>query len=421
MSINSWWRLARLSLLSLGLSSFISATQAATYYVSPSGSDASSGTITAPFATLQKAVNLANPGDTIYMRGGTYAIVQTAITRSGNSGGYINIFNYPGEVPILDGAANQRTGGYSLIRLDNVSWWHIKGLELRNSPGYGVYLRGTTSNVVVEECNVHHNIRLDSSGAGIIVEFGSNNLILNNDSHHNGVYGTSGGDGIGNGSTGSGNIIRGNRAWRNNDDGIDLWGSQHALVENNWSWENGKKDDLTPSGGNGVGFKLGGGSTPDGLHTIQNNLAWKNQHSGFEDNSANLTMNVFNNTSWANGASNFSFYSLIAFVLKNNLSFPNSLVYIPASQVVQQNNSWNLAVTVDSSDFVSLDYSGAAGPRNADGSLPAINFLKLAASSDLIGKGVNVGLPYSGSAPDLGAYEYGGSLPAPTGLKIVMQ
>jgi hypothetical protein len=83
----------------------------------------------------------------------------------------------------------------------------------------------------------------------------------------------------------------------NNDDGIDLWGSQLALVENNWSWENGKNDDLTPSEGNGVGFKLGGGSTPNGLHTIQNNLAWRNQANGFDDISASLTMNVFNNTS----------------------------------------------------------------------------------------------------------------------------
>jgi hypothetical protein len=27
-------------------------------------------------------------------------------------------------------------------------------------------------------------------------------------------------------------------------------------------------------------------------------------------------------------------------------------------------------VTVDATDFVSLDYSGAAGPRNTDGSFP---------------------------------------------------
>jgi hypothetical protein len=70
---------------------------------------------------------------------------------------------------------------------------------------------------------------------------------------------------------------------------------------------------------------------------------------------------------------------------------------------------------------MSLDYSGAAGPRNADGSLPTINFLKLAAGSDLIDKGVNVGLPYNGTAPDLGAYEWSaGTLPPPSNLQILI-
>lgn len=423
MKTISWWRLARSALLLAGFSSLAAATHAATYYVAPGGSNSNPGTLLAPFATLQKAHDVANPGDTIYMRGGTYALNDSAvqINRSGSSGNLITVTNYPGETPILDGIGIT-TSYRSAIQLSNASWWRFHGLEIKNAAAMGIYLTGASNDNIVEQCVLHHNARIQLSGAGIqISNPAGNNLIADNDAHHNGIYGTSGGDGIGNSSTSAGNVIRGNRVWRNNDDGIDLWGSQRTLVENNWSWENGKKDDLSPSGGNGTGFKLGGGSTPDGLHTIQNNLAWRNRNNGFDDNSANLTMNVFNNTSWDNGGSNFSFYTHLAFVLKNNLSFPSSLIYIPALEVVQQNNSWNLAVTVDASDFVSLDYSGATGPRNADGTLPAISFLRLTATSDLIGKGVNVGLPYSGSAPDLGAYEYGGSLPAPTGLKIVMR
>ena len=270
----------------------------------------------------------------------------------------------------------------------------------------GINLAQATSNFIIERCVLHHNTRIQGSGAGINLETGSNNLILNNDSHHNGVLGSSGGDGISVGSPATGNIVRGNRVWNNNDDGIDLWGANGVLVENNWSWQNGLKDDLTASGGNGTGFKLGGATAGDGQHTIRNNLAWKNAHNGFDDNSADLPMSVFNNTGYENGGSNFSFYSPVAFVLKNNLSLPNSLVYISATQVVQSNNSWNLPVTVSAADFMSLDFSGATGPRNADGSLPTINFLKLAAGSDLIDKGVDVGIAYSGSAPDLGAYEY---------------
>jgi hypothetical protein len=129
-------------------------------------------------------------------------------------------------------------------------------------------------------------------------------------------------------------------------------------------------------------------------------------------------MNVQNNTAWENGGRNYAFYSHVAFVLANNASLPNASILL-ASEVVQQRNSWNVGATVDAADFVSLDYSGAAGPRLADGSLPTLSFLKLVAGSDLVDKGVDVGLPYSGSAPDLGAYEASAALPAPSGLRIV--
>ena len=39
--------------------------------------------------------------------------------------------------------------------------------------------------------------------------------------------------------------------------------------------------------------------------------------------------------------------------------------------------------------------------------MPKIDFLRLAAGSKMIDKGTDVGLPFVGTAPDLGAYEYG--------------
>ena len=92
-------------LIGFGILFWISAcslAQAATYYVSPNGNNANPGTISQPFATLQKAHDVANPGDTIYMRGGTYTLTSYVnITKSGSGGNLIKVFNYPGEVPIL--------------------------------------------------------------------------------------------------------------------------------------------------------------------------------------------------------------------------------------------------------------------------------------------------------------------------------
>lgn len=406
----------RALIIVLGIQFCISAyslAQAATYYVAPSGNNTNPGTISQPFATLQKAHDVANPGDTIYMRGGIYPIAtQTVFSRSGSSGNRIMVFNYPGETPILDGSSWSPTAGYALIRLNNASWWWIKGLELKSSPGHGIFLYGaSTTNNIIEFCNVHHNVRLDPGGAGIQFDAsaGGNNLILNNDVHHSSTNQGSGtgGDGIGNSSAASGNVIRGNRVWRNHDDGIDLWNGANVLVEDNWSWENGYDDNLQPTTGNGTGFKLGGG-TGDGNHMVRNNLAWRNKNSGVDDNGADIPMVLYNNTAYENarvGGSNFAFYTAIANVLRNNLAYnPNGVSFNGA--VVQDHNSWNLPVTVTSADFVTLDFTANIGARQADGSLPVSSFLQLVSSSDLIDKGVNVGITYTGSAPDLGTYEY---------------
>jgi len=44
------------------------------YYVAVNGKDANSGTLTKPFATLQKAQEKVNAGDTVYIRGGVYLL-----------------------------------------------------------------------------------------------------------------------------------------------------------------------------------------------------------------------------------------------------------------------------------------------------------------------------------------------------------
>lgn len=173
-------------------------TQLATYYVSPTGNNTDPGTISRPFATLQKAHDVANPGDTIYMRGGTYHFTaQVWIDRSGSSGNYINVFNYPGELPIVDGSSlpSDGTNGYAsdITLRENTGWWHFKGLEVSYAPAHGFILVGSSNNII-EQCVTHHNTRLQLSGGGIMLDGGSsNNLILDNDSHHNGVYGSSGG------------------------------------------------------------------------------------------------------------------------------------------------------------------------------------------------------------------------------------
>ncbi|MDX9927726.1 MAG: T9SS type A sorting domain-containing protein, partial [Bacteroidales bacterium] len=74
---------------------------------------------------------------------------------------------------------------------------------------------------------------------------------------------------------------------------------------------------------------------------------------------------------------------------------------------VQEKNSWLTPFVVTTADFRSTDPSGATGPRNSDGTLSHIEYMHLAAGSDLIDSGVDAGLPFAGTAPDLGCFETG--------------
>jgi hypothetical protein len=107
-------------------------------------------------------------------------------------------------------------------------------------------------------------------------------------------------------------------------------------------------------------------------------------------------------------------------IMRNNLAFPNKTEYITGYGVDTQFNTWDLNLTPAAKDFLSITdpsvsgtgqtietTSPALGPRQADGSLPNVDFMKLAAGSAMIDKGTDVKLPFVGVAPDLGAYEYG--------------
>jgi hypothetical protein len=115
---------------------------------------------------------------------------------------------------------------------------------------------------------------------------------------------------------------------------------------------------------------------------------------------------VFNVTAYNNASRNFRFDESFAHELRNNVSLSGPGV-VMNSGVVHDHNTWNgAAYAADASDFLSLSDLGATGPRQADGSLPRLDFLRLKPGSNLINAGVDVGLPFSESAPDLGAFEH---------------
>ena len=388
---------------------------ATTFYVATNGNDSNSGTSTsAPFATPQKAVTLSAlaAGDTIYVRGGNYAFsTQVKPSRTGAAGNPIKLWAYPGEFPVWDFAT--MPAGSTKALDTRKDYWHIKGIEVKNGPDSGILIAG--SGTIIEGCVVH-----DCGNDGFI--FGStsiratNALILNCDSYRNFDPASGGNNGDGFGAKtgcGPGNVFRGCRAFYNADDGWDCYDNDTNTVtfENCWSFHNGTNLwNVSNFSGNGNGFKLGGAGTHAG-HLLKNCLAFDNHSKGFDHNLSAGAHTLYNCTGFRNAKWNFSFYDAPAGgadTFKNNVSYLGQGTNIVAGAVMVA-NSWQ-GFTVTAADFASVSDAPAFAPRNADYSLPANTLARLAAGSDLIDAGVNVGLPFNGAAPDLGAYEFTASI-----------
>lgn len=90
--------------------------QAKDIYVSPTGTG--TGTSTAPFGSIQSAVNAAVAGDNILLRAGTYKpTTNIQITKSGTRTAPITLRSYQKEKVIIDG---ESLPGYVLPRIIQV-------------------------------------------------------------------------------------------------------------------------------------------------------------------------------------------------------------------------------------------------------------------------------------------------------------
>ena len=401
------------------------AVNAVDLYVSPSGSDTNSGTLAAPFYKISKAVPLAAPGDTVWVRGGTYLYTNTiTITNSGAPGAPIRLWAFTNEHPVIDfsGMSDADTNRGFLLKT-NESYWHFKGLEIYRAGDNGMKVEGSCN--IIEFCSFHHNhdtglqmgLGDGDENDGTVV---ASNLVLNCDSYLNYDPRHSGGNADGFAcklSPGQSNVFKGCRSWENSDDGWDLFKSNYQIIlEDCWTFHNGDPASFgAASAGNAEGFKLGGDSSFGAPHIARRCIAFNNRYGGssagraFHQNDNSQGITVLNCLSFSNNY-NYSLNNDISesHVMKNNVGFDGITKNVATnSTTIQFNNSWNLTnLTANAADYLDLTETSAKAARQADGSLPNNNFGRLVAGSDLIDKGVPVGLPYNGAAPDLGAIEF---------------
>jgi parallel beta-helix repeat protein len=232
---------------------------AATYYVASGGNNGDVGSSSNPWQTLQHAADAVAPGDTVIVRSGTYAGFY--LSTSGSSGTPITFSAEPG---VVINQVNPRTADG--INLEGASYVVIEGFTITGVTRAGI--RAVTCNHVTIRNN-----RADQNGRwGILTGFCDDLLIEGNECSRSvaehGIYVSNSGDRP---------VIRGNRSWGNNANGIHMNGDvtlggdgiiSGALVENNIIHGNGA------AGGSGINC--------DGVQdsTIRNNLLYDNHASG---------------------------------------------------------------------------------------------------------------------------------------------
>ena len=381
------------------------------FYVAPNGSSSGSGKSFSSAMDFTTAMKKVGAGDMILLKPGKYSIDYKSnskntinFSKSGkkkspiyvvaaNCGKAVFDFSFPEKKWVQNSYGFYVTGDY----------WYFKGIEITRAGYQGAYVTGEHN--TFENCAFHNN-----RNTGLeINKGGSYTTVINSDAYMNYDPKKDGSmaDGFGpKQKQGPGNAFYGCRAWLNSDDGFDTFDSpQSVIIDQSWAFRNGV--DVWHYGnfsGNGNGFKLGGNRAVQN-NVITRSVAFENVVKGFDQNNNAGGIRVINNISYKNGI-NYGFGNSLAsgqeHYFRNNVSLSgsNSVKNADASK-----NSWDTGPSASSSDFISLDLSYATIERNKDGTLPFFPLFHLAPGSDLIDAGVNKGLDYNGSAPDLGAFE----------------
>lgn len=195
-----------------------------TYYVSPAGNDGNSGESNAPLRSVQKAADMANPGDTVIVKEGVYTDTDgddriVSIKRSGTAAHWITFRSEKKWGAVLDGQTN--TTDFGFLFSSRASYIRVEGFEIKgtaiagfhsNSQSHDIYLYANNMHDIGRVCtsitngrsgvfqgrgtsyhtydsNVFHTIgRLPDCGDLLhlyqhdhgIYAFGNNNTIINN-------------------------------------------------------------------------------------------------------------------------------------------------------------------------------------------------------------------------------------------------
>ncbi|HOT96889.1 MAG TPA: right-handed parallel beta-helix repeat-containing protein [bacterium] len=392
--------------LTILLAVLLPPAQAAHKVVAANGNDAQSGSAGAPWATLLGAVSRVNPGDTIFVRGGIYPEgeiwIRADYGMGGHAGKYVTICAWPGETPVFN---NSERG-----LIIDASYVRVQGLRFENGkPMYNTNWSGRSNHV-----EIIGNTFTGTAGYAAIQLTGDDNLIAKNLIRLNGNNLGTQGHGI-YVQEGSGNIIRENTISGMDGYGIHVYEEHRSedpagyrrlikniIVEKNVIFASRARS--------GIIVAAGADGGPADIHDIliRWNTVFNNAGSGIvvQGWSPIAGIQICNNTLFGNKTGDIWIIGNVDSVqiINNVLCHSGRLTHIGAREnvrhlTVRRNLYYPVPKVIENtSDTEAVE--GDPGFVN-----PGQNDFSLRPGSPAIDAGLDLGWPYAGSAPDLGALE----------------
>lgn len=237
---------------------------ASTYYISPTGNDSASGSFQAPWRTFSKAMTVIIPGDTLEVRGGTYA--QSINPKAGTQGLPVTIIAAQGETPIISGS-----GTGSGVNLVDKSYVIIDGLTITNFNN-GLELANSTG-IIIRNTILPGNKSFGIDGNTVVNSEFASNTVTDTGTETTG-YSAININGLKN------SLIHHNTVARSRHNGIVIsYASDNNEIYNNTAYQN--------SCGNDQRFAGIAVEVDSEYNKIYNNLVYNNCHGGYVTNSPN--------------------------------------------------------------------------------------------------------------------------------------
>ncbi len=136
-----------------------------TRFISSTGDDTADGSFERPWKNIEHVVDRLQPGDTVYLREGTYRVNKMIVpSRSGVEGKWVTLSGYPGETAVLDGQdlVIDKDSRQGVITAVDISYLRIQNLTVINSSCEGIAVKGNAQHL-----DLLHNIVFFTSNSGI--------------------------------------------------------------------------------------------------------------------------------------------------------------------------------------------------------------------------------------------------------------